>query len=71
MFEILNENELEQVSGGAGQKNCENYKIKDGETLAVIAASRGTTVSVLMNLNPQIKNPASIRAGQNILVPKK
>jgi lysozyme len=47
----------------------QNYTIRSGENLSVIAKRQGTTVSYLLGLNPQIKNANLIYAGQVIKVP--
>jgi lysozyme len=47
----------------------QNYTIRSGETLSVIAKRMNTSVGVIVALNPQIKNPNVIQAGQNINVP--
>jgi lysozyme len=49
----------------------QNYTIRSGENLTKIAARMGTTVNVLCRLNPQIKNPNLVYAGQVIKVPRK
>ena len=47
------------------------YKVKSGDSLSAIASRYQTTVSVLLGLNPQIRNANLIRVGQKIKVPKK
>ena len=42
------------------------YKVKSGDTLSGIAKSNNTTVDALLKLNPNIKNPNLIYAGQSI-----
>lgn len=49
----------------------QNYTIRSGENLTKIASRMGTTVGVLCRLNPQIKNPNLVYAGQVIKVPRK
>ena len=44
------------------------YKIKRGDTLAVIAASFGVTVQSIVELNG-LDNPDAIQAGQTIEIP--
>lgn len=44
------------------------YTVKKGDTLSRIAMRFNTTVDELMKLNPQIKNPNLIYAGQRIRV---
>ena len=65
----LNENELVNVSGGAGEQAFV-YIIKSGDCLSVIAEKYGTTVKKLCELN-NIKNPDLIYAGNKLLVPYK
>ena len=66
-FEALNENEIVEVSGGAGNQAFV-YVIKSGDCLSVIAEKYGTTVKKLCELN-NIKNPDLIYAGNKLLVP--
>jgi lysozyme len=47
----------------------QNYTIRSGENLSVIAKRQNTTVNYLLGLNPQIKNANLIYAGQVIKVP--
>jgi LysM repeat protein len=51
------------ASSGAG------YSIRSGDTLSAIARSQGTTIDELMRLNPNIKNPNLIYAGQSLTLP--
>lgn len=61
------ENELENVSGGANLGNG-LYLVEKGDTLGAIAARFGTTVKQLQALNPRIKNPNLIYAGEVIRI---
>ena len=61
------ENELDNVAGGAAYSS-NYYTIKGGDTLGAIAAKFGTSVSNLMALNPHIKNPNLIYAGDTIRI---
>ena len=70
MAEIINENELEEVSGGAYSGPCFRYQIQPGDTLSGIAVRYGTTVSTLVAIN-NIANPNYIRAYDYLLVPYK
>ena len=63
----LNENELINVNGGAGQQAFV-YVIKSGDCLSVIAEKYGTTVKKLCELN-NIKNPDLIYAGNTLYIP--
>lgn len=47
----------------------ETYYVRRGDTLRIIASRFGTTVDVLIRLNPQISNPNVIYVGQAITVP--
>ena len=69
MAEIINENELQNVSGGAYTGACFYYTIVWGDTLSGIAQRFHTTIAILMQLNPSIKDPNKIYAGNKILVP--
>ena len=61
------EMELDNVTGGmAHGDNC--YVIKNGDTLAGIAARYNTTVEKLMALNPRITNANVIYAGEMIRI---
>ena len=67
-IQALNENEVQNVNGGAYQGACFVYVIKKGDCLSVIAQRYGTTVKTLCELN-NIKNPNLIYAGNKLLVP--
>ena len=60
----LTEEELAQVNGGG----YAYYKVKPGDTLAVIAQYLGVSQSVLIALNG-IKDPDLISAGQKLKYP--
>jgi len=45
------------------------YVVESGDTLSEIAADHGTTVSALMEANPQITNPDVIYAGDTLTIP--
>ena len=47
-----------------------NYRIQKGDTLSKIAREFNTTVDKLLRLNPKIKNPDIIYAGDIIKVPR-
>ena len=61
------DNELDNISGGAANGSL-YYCIAAGDTLGDIAAKYGTTVNKLMALNPTIKNPDLIFAGNYIKI---
>jgi len=56
---------------GAKKESTTRYEIQSGDTLSQIAERHGTSVANLMRLNPKIKNPNKIFAGQKIEVPGK
>ncbi len=60
----LTDEELTQVNGGG----YAYYKVKPGDTLAVIAQYLGVSQSVLITLNG-IKDPTHIYAGQKLKYP--
>jgi len=45
------------------------YVIKRGDTMRKIAAKFNTSVEAIMAINPKIKDPSKIQAGQRILIP--
>jgi len=53
----------------SSNKDLGSYTIKSGDTLSQIAEDRSLGTSDLLEANPSIKNPNSIRAGQNIKIP--
>ena len=61
------ENEMENVSGGAGM-GAQYHLVVKGDTLSGIAVKYGTTLKNLLNLNPRIKNPNLIYPGQYIRI---
>lgn len=67
---VLTEEELVEVSGGAYVGPCIVYTIQHGDTLSKIAARYGTTVAVLVELN-NIENKNRIYAGHKLLIPAK
>ena len=70
IHELTNE-ELEQVNGGSDPYNgpTTSYYVVPGDCLWNIAQKFGTTVAVLMELNPRIENADYIQAGWTITVP--
>ena len=65
-------------SGGAKQrvslartKRTRTIRISSGDTLGELANRHGTTVRHLMRLNPSIKNPDMIYAGDDLRVPRR
>lgn len=45
------------------------YIIQRGDTLSEIAVMFGTTIAILLDLNPGIQNPSLIFPGQRLVVP--
>ncbi len=66
-MDVLNEKELEQVSGGHA-KAARSYQIKKGETLYSIAKQFGTTVETLCKLNGFLGVP-KLNFGEFIRIP--
>ena len=52
------------------QVPIESYTIQAGDTLSKIAATYGTTVEKLMELNPSISDPNQIQSDQELTLPK-
>ena len=70
MAELLNENELTEVSGGTLFKTrCFRYVVKKNDSLGKIASKYHTTVAEILRINTSIKNADLISADQTILVP--
>ena len=61
------ENEMENVSGGAGV-GAQYHLVVKGDTLGAIAAKYHTTVKNLLDLKPRIDNPNLIFPGEMIRV---
>lgn len=55
------------TSGGCGQGRL--YVIKTGDTIWKLASEQGTTMEAILAVNPQIKNPDLIFAGQKMCLP--
>ena len=73
----LNEQDLEQVSGGKNNKIDPNKKspykvhvVKRGDTMSAIAYKYGSKVSDIARLN-NISNPDILEVDQELLVPNK
>ena len=70
MAEIINENELTEVSGGKGKNRIGfKYVVKKNDSLGKIASRYHTTVAEIMSYNKNITNADLIGEGQVIIVP--
>jgi LysM repeat protein len=59
---------VEEINNQA-VKAHETYRIKTDETLSEIAQKHKTTVEAILELNKEITNPDTVRAGQTIQLP--
>ena len=76
----LNLEEMEKVTGGGDEggyerkprakAGCSIYKICSGDTLSKIARRKGTSVSRIMSVNPEITNQQYIVPGHYIYIPE-
>ena len=57
-----------ETSENSSTENTIVYTVKRGDTLSEIAQKFGTTVSSIVSLNPIIKNPNLIYAGQYLRI---
>ena len=67
---LMDEQEMEQVSGGAYTGSVFVYTVQEGDRLSVLAQRFGTSVSVIADLNA-IKSAKSIYSGMKLLIPLK
>ena len=67
---LMDEKEMEQVSGGAYTGSIFVYTVQEGDRLSVLAQRFGTSVSVIADLNA-IKSAKSIYSGMKLLIPLK
>ena len=67
---LMDEQEMEQVSGGAYTGSVFVYTVQEGDRLSVLAQRFGTSVSVIADLNA-IKSSKSIYTGIKLLIPLK
>ncbi len=67
---LMDEKEMEQVSGGAYTGSVFVYTVQEGDRLSVLAQRFGTSVSVIADLNA-IKSAKSIYSGMKLLIPLK
>ena len=78
MSEIINEKELNEVSGGVVLEGdryvgpCFEYVVVEGDTLNKLARRFGTSVNIIYNLNrDKIQDKNIIRVGWKLLIPAK
>ena len=67
---LMDEKEMEQVSGGAYTGSVFVYTVQEGDRLSMLAQRFGTSVSVIADLNA-IKSAKSIYTGMKLLIPLK
>ena len=67
---LMDEQEMEQVSGGAYTGSVFVYTVQEGDRLSVLDQRFGTSVSVIADLNA-IKSAKSIYSGMKLLIPLK
>ena len=66
--QALDDAELNEATGGAGQARWITYTIKRGDTLIKIAKRYNTTEGQIMSWNPKIKNKNLIYAGDYLYI---
>lgn len=57
---------LSQQGGAARQAEVHSYTVQKGDSLWKIAGNYGLSITALLQLNPQIKNPNFIRVGEQV-----
>ena len=67
---MMNDREMESVTGGAYNGTVFLYPVQEGDSLSVLAHRFGTTVAVLAELN-HIEKLDSVYPGVKLLVPLK
>jgi GH24 family phage-related lysozyme (muramidase) len=68
--DLIRKGQVIRLQGEAVPPQTQNYTVRSGEVLSVIAKRFHTSIDKIMNLNPQIHNKNLIYAGQVIKVPK-
>jgi len=69
-IKLMNDKEMEQISGGAYTGSVFAYTVQEGENLTILAHRYGTSVSVIAELNG-IKSAKNVYAGMKLLIPLK
>lgn len=69
-IKLMDEKEMEQVSGGAYTGSVFVYTVQEGDRLSLLAQRFGTSVGVIAELNA-IKSAKSVYAGMKLLIPLK
>ena len=69
-IKLMDEKEMEQVSGGAYTGSVFVYTVQEGDKLLMLAQRFGTSVSVIAELN-KIKSAKNIYTGMKLLIPLK
>ena len=67
---LMNDMEMEQISGGAYTGSVFAYTVQEGENLSILAHRYGTSVSVIAELNG-IKSAKNVYVGMKLLIPLK
>ena len=66
---MINEQELENVTGGGTTGSFVDYKVVVGDNLTRLAKRFKTTIEAIMYYNPIIKDRNFIRVGWVLLIP--
>ena len=71
MLKALEDDAMQQVSGGAYNGAVFMYTLQPGDKLSVLAHRFGTTVRVLQELNNLTDDPDQLRPGRTIMIPQR
>jgi nucleoid-associated protein YgaU len=71
MLKALEDDAMQQVSGGAYNGAVFMYTLQPGDKLSVLAHRFGTTVRVLQELNNLTDDPEQLRPGRTIMIPQR
>ena len=69
-IKLMDDREIEDITGGAYTGSVFVYTVQEGESLSVLAHRFGTSVSVIAELN-EIKSAKNVQAGMKLLIPLK